>query len=115
MECFVKDDARMAVIATVSPNPTDTEHIVSTLRTACMISGSDAGCRELKENVPMTELMRREAQRQVYSFIFPESRENACGASTLSLAEQGHSALCGYSTEAEKEAGKAEREKQIPA
>jgi hypothetical protein len=66
MECFVKDDARMAVIATVSPNPTDTEHIVSTLRTACMISGSDAGCRELKENVPMTELMRREQQRQVY-------------------------------------------------
>lgn len=56
----------MAVIATVSPNPTDTEHIVSTLRTACMISGSDAGCRELKENVPMTELMRREQQRQVY-------------------------------------------------
>lgn len=65
MECFVKEDARMAVIATVSPNPTDTEHIVSTLRTACMISGSDGDCRELKEDVPMTVQMQREAQRQV--------------------------------------------------
>eukprot|EP00238_Polyblepharides_amylifera_P003666 CAMPEP_0196582298 /NCGR_PEP_ID=MMETSP1081-20130531/38544_1 /TAXON_ID=36882 /ORGANISM="Pyramimonas amylifera, Strain CCMP720" /LENGTH=216 /DNA_ID=CAMNT_0041902823 /DNA_START=18 /DNA_END=668 /DNA_ORIENTATION=+ len=52
MECFVKEEARMAVIATVSPNPTDTEHSITTLRTACMISGRDKDCRETKEDVP---------------------------------------------------------------
>ena len=60
----MKEEARMAVIATVSPNPTDTEHSITTLRTACMISGSDNECRELKEDVPMTVQMEREAQRQ---------------------------------------------------
>ena len=55
----------MAVITTVSPNPTDTEHSITTLRTACMISGCDSKCRETKEEVPALEQMAREAQRQV--------------------------------------------------
>ncbi|KAK3254828.1 hypothetical protein CYMTET_35971, partial [Cymbomonas tetramitiformis] len=65
MECFTKDEARMAVIATVSPNPTDTEHSIQTLRTACMISGQDGACRETKEDVTMIEQMEHEAKRQV--------------------------------------------------
>ena len=61
----LQEEARMAVIATVSPNPTDTEHSITTLRTASMISGNDQDCRELKEDVPMTVQMAREAHRQV--------------------------------------------------
>jgi kinesin family protein 2/24 len=39
MESFVRPDAHLAVIATVSPIPTDTEHSISTLKTVCAIAG----------------------------------------------------------------------------
>ena len=47
MECFVRPDARLAVIGTVSPCPTDTEHSTSTLKTVGLIGGYEhgEGCR----------------------------------------------------------------------
>ena len=39
MESFVRPTAHLAVIATVSPIPTDTEHSISTLKTVCAIAG----------------------------------------------------------------------------
>lgn len=52
MESFVRNDAYLAVIATVSPIPTDTEHSISTLRTVCAIAGyNDADMVEEKQEV----------------------------------------------------------------
>jgi hypothetical protein len=50
-------------VVQVSPNPTDTEHSITTLRTACMISGCDSKCKETKEDVPALDQMAREANR----------------------------------------------------
>jgi kinesin family protein 2/24 len=52
MESFVRPQADLAVIATVSPIPTDTEHSIATLRTACAIAGyNDSDMTEFKEEV----------------------------------------------------------------
>eukprot|EP00656_Telonema_subtile_P043006 TRINITY_DN4921_c0_g1_i1.p1 TRINITY_DN4921_c0_g1~~TRINITY_DN4921_c0_g1_i1.p1 ORF type:complete len:382 (+),score=90.55 TRINITY_DN4921_c0_g1_i1:124-1269(+) len=51
MESFVRDDARIAVICTVSPASTDTEHSLATLRTASMLMGRDGGEPEEVEAV----------------------------------------------------------------
>jgi hypothetical protein len=52
MESFVRTDAHLAVIATVSPIPTDTEHSISTLRTVCAIAGyNDSDMIEEKQEV----------------------------------------------------------------
>ena len=57
MESFVRPDARLAVIATVSPIPTDTEHSISTLRTVCAIAGFEE--RDLvEEKVRLRRLFR---------------------------------------------------------
>jgi kinesin family protein 2/24 len=60
MESFVRTDAHLAVIATVSPIPTDTEHSISTLRTVCAIAGyNDSDMieekQEVKPNLPKRE------------------------------------------------------------
>jgi len=60
MESFVRTDAYLAVIATVSPIPTDTEHSISTLRTVCAIAGyNDSDMieekQEVKPNLPKRE------------------------------------------------------------
>lgn len=51
-ECFVRPNAALAVIGTVSPTPTDTEHTVSTLRAISVLGGSNGVHREEKEDVP---------------------------------------------------------------
>ena len=54
MECFIRPDAQLAVIGTVSPASVDTEHSVSTLKTAGLIGGredGDGGVREEREDV----------------------------------------------------------------
>jgi len=60
MESLVRADAHLAVIATVSPIPTDTEHSVATLRTVCAIAGygEDAVVEykdEVKRDLPVRE------------------------------------------------------------
>lgn len=45
-ESFERDGARLCVIAAVSPNATDTEHSVETLRFATAIVGTDSQIRE---------------------------------------------------------------------
>jgi len=60
MESFVRRDARLAVIATVSPIPTDTEHSICTLKTACAIAGYPEAelvehKDEVKPNLPKRE------------------------------------------------------------
>lgn len=48
----MRPEANLAVIATVSPIPTDTEHSIATLRTACAIAGyNDSDMVEVKEEV----------------------------------------------------------------
>lgn len=48
----MRPDAHLAVIATVSPIPTDTEHSISTLRTVCAIAGyNDSDMVEEKQEV----------------------------------------------------------------
>lgn len=49
MECFVREDAKLAVIGTVSPSSTDTEHSVTTLKTVMLIGGAEPGegCAEV--------------------------------------------------------------------
>ena len=53
MECFIRPDARLGVIGTVSPASTDTEHSVSTLKTVGLIGGREEneGVHEEKEDV----------------------------------------------------------------
>jgi len=54
MECFIRPDAQLAVIGTVSPASVDTEHSVSTLKTVGLIGGredGDGGVREEREDV----------------------------------------------------------------
>lgn len=53
MECFVRPDAQLGVIGTVSPASTDTEHSMSTLKTVGLIGGCDDGdgVFEVKEDV----------------------------------------------------------------
>ena len=43
MESFVRRDARLAVVAAVSPIPTDTEHSAATLKTVCALAGRAPG------------------------------------------------------------------------
>ena len=54
MECFVRPDAQLAVIGTVSPASMDTEHSVSTLKTVGLIGGREDGdgVVEEREDVP---------------------------------------------------------------
>ena len=54
MECFVRPDAQLAVIGTVSPASVDTEHSVSTLKTVGLIGGREDGdgVIEEREDVP---------------------------------------------------------------
>ena len=61
MECFVRPDAQLGVIGTVSPASVDTEHSVSTLKTVGMIGGMEEGDSwhdEMKEDVPRNLTMR---------------------------------------------------------
>uniref|UniRef100_A0A061RIY0 Kinesin motor domain n=1 Tax=Tetraselmis sp. GSL018 TaxID=582737 RepID=A0A061RIY0_9CHLO len=54
MECFTSPAAQVAVIATVSPSATDTEHTISTLQTALMMAGASSDAyAEVKEDVPL--------------------------------------------------------------
>jgi len=41
METFTREGAQTAMVATLAPGPTDTEHTVSTLRTVCMLAGTE--------------------------------------------------------------------------
>jgi hypothetical protein len=50
MESFERSDARLAMIATLAPTPTDTEHSLATLKTVQMISGTDGGDTTFEEN-----------------------------------------------------------------
>ena len=50
-DCFTSAEARMAVICTLSPSSKDTEHSVHTLKTGCLMAGSEARCSETKEDV----------------------------------------------------------------
>lgn len=50
-ECFVRHDAALAVIGTVSPSPTDIEHSISTMRAVSLLGGAGGGAREEKEEV----------------------------------------------------------------
>lgn len=52
-ETFTRDDAQTMVLATLSPTPTDIEHSISTLRTVCMLAGTEGLRTEIKEDVPM--------------------------------------------------------------
>ena len=52
MESLVRPEANLAVIGTVSPSPTDTEHSIATLKTVCQIAGYNENCTyEQKEEV----------------------------------------------------------------
>ena len=55
-ECFVREDAGVAVIGTVSPAAIDTEHSIATLKTINAIGGNDdnEGYAEEKEDVAAT-------------------------------------------------------------
>ena len=60
MESLVRPEAHLAVIATVSPIPTDTEHSIATLKTVCQIAGYNDACvlehkAEVKKNLPARE------------------------------------------------------------
>jgi len=48
---FTQDNAHISVIATASPSSVDSEHSVSTFRTACMLSGRENLVTEAKELV----------------------------------------------------------------
>ena len=49
-ESFVRPDASLAVVATLAPSPTDTEHTIATLRTACLLGASGKGSRQVLES-----------------------------------------------------------------
>jgi len=51
METFTTRDASIAMIATLSPTSTDTEHSISTLRTVCTLRGSEQHITDRKEDV----------------------------------------------------------------
>jgi kinesin family protein 2/24 len=55
-ECFVRADASVAVIGTMSPASIDTEHCIATLKTINAIGGNEdtEGYEEVKEDVPST-------------------------------------------------------------
>jgi kinesin family protein 2/24 len=53
MESFVRPRAVLAVIATVAPVSADTEHSMSTLKTACQLAGTEAQIVEDKINVEL--------------------------------------------------------------
>jgi len=53
MESFTRADALLAMIATLSPTPTDTEHSVATLRTVRMLSGDTSEVVEVEEEVQL--------------------------------------------------------------
>jgi kinesin family protein 2/24 len=55
MESFLRDDAQIALIATLSPTPTDTEHSLSTLNTAAMLSGRTHQVTEATTPVELNE------------------------------------------------------------
>lgn len=60
-ESFTRDDALVGVIATLSPTPTDTEHSMSTLKTACVLGGRESQITEFTEEVgraTKTEVLR---------------------------------------------------------
>lgn len=56
-ESLLRRDAALAVIGTVSPTPTDTEHTVSTLRAISVLGGSSGVPKEEKEDVPAVRRM----------------------------------------------------------
>jgi kinesin family protein 2/24 len=53
MESFCRPRAVLAVIATVSPVSADTEHSASTLKTACMLAGTEQVISEEKSDVQL--------------------------------------------------------------
>jgi len=59
METFTREGALTAMVATLAPGPTDTEHTIGTLRTVCMLAGTEGEVLEKKEDVPL-HLPRRE-------------------------------------------------------
>jgi hypothetical protein len=48
LDTFIKADTQSVVICCLSPTPTDTEHIISTLNTGCKICGLEQFISETK-------------------------------------------------------------------
>jgi len=51
MEAFVRADAKLAMVATLSPSATDNEHSASTLRTACTVACREASINNTNEEI----------------------------------------------------------------
>lgn len=50
-ECFTRSDAQMAVICTLSPSAKDTEHSIATLKTGCLMAGTEGLCTDKRVEV----------------------------------------------------------------
>ena len=50
-ECFTRSDAQMAVICTLSPSAKDTEHSIATLKTGCLMAGTEGLCSDKRVEV----------------------------------------------------------------
>jgi kinesin family protein 2/24 len=66
-ESFERDGARLCVIACISPNATDTEHTMETLRFAASIVGKDAQIREGETRLVETAIATNESSRNIQS------------------------------------------------
>jgi len=66
-ESFERDGARLCVIACISPNATDTEHTIETLRFAASIVGKDAQIREGETRLVATAIDTTESSRNIQS------------------------------------------------
>ena len=82
MECFIRPDAQLGVIGTVSPASTDTEHSVSTLKTVGLIGGREEneGTHEEKEDVSKnleTAADGTVTEKQIERIIAPVRWSNA--------------------------------------
>jgi len=58
MECFVRPDAQLGVIGTVSPASVDTEHSVSTLKTVGLIGGCEDGDGVVEEREDVSKNLK---------------------------------------------------------
>lgn len=66
-ESFERDGARLCVIACISPNSTDTEHTMETLRFAASIVGKDAQIREGETRLVATAITTNESSKNILS------------------------------------------------
>lgn len=72
-ESFERDGARLCVIAAVSPNATDTEHSVETLRFATAIVGTDSQIREGETRIVVPAMKTFESR----DILSPKQWDNA--------------------------------------